>query len=87
MQRERAATNVEGSRQADYLKDEVAIRLCERLLVNKTHREIPPPPYLPPFLLSSSPYYTPLWCFSSTKGNNEQITNPSLLSLCPHNRT
>lgn len=34
MQKERAATNVEGSRQADYLKDEVAIRLCERLLVS-----------------------------------------------------
>lgn len=33
MQKERAAADVEGSRQADYLKDEVAIRLCERLLV------------------------------------------------------
>lgn len=33
LQKERAAANVEGSRQADYLKDEVAIRLCERLLV------------------------------------------------------
>ncbi|ROV87547.1 hypothetical protein VSDG_09781 [Cytospora chrysosperma] len=37
MQRERAAANVEGSRQADYLKDEVAIRLCERLLDIKRH--------------------------------------------------
>ncbi|ROW17011.1 hypothetical protein VPNG_01236 [Cytospora leucostoma] len=37
MQKERAATNVEGSRQADYLKDEVAIRLCERLLDIKRH--------------------------------------------------
>lgn len=56
MQRERAAANVEGSRQADYLKDEVATRLCERLLVNKhtytthihTHtstRTSLPPPY------------------------------------------
>lgn len=34
LQKERAASNVEGSRQADYLKDEVAIRLCERLLVS-----------------------------------------------------
>lgn len=33
MQKERAARDVELSRQADYLKDEVAIRLCERLLV------------------------------------------------------
>lgn len=33
LQKERAASNVEGSRQADYLKDEVATRLCERLLV------------------------------------------------------
>lgn len=33
LQKERAASNVEGSRQADYLKDEVAMRLCERLLV------------------------------------------------------
>ncbi|KIH91434.1 hypothetical protein SPBR_01786 [Sporothrix brasiliensis 5110] len=32
LQKERAAANVEASRQADYLKDEVAIRLCERLL-------------------------------------------------------
>lgn len=32
LQRERAAADVEGSRQADYLKDEVAVRLCERLL-------------------------------------------------------
>lgn len=33
LQKERAAADVEASRQADYLKDEVAIRLCERLLV------------------------------------------------------
>lgn len=33
LQKEKAAANVETSRQADYLKDEVAIRLCERLLV------------------------------------------------------
>ncbi|EFQ31675.1 methyltransferase domain-containing protein [Colletotrichum graminicola] len=32
LQKERAASNVEASRQADYLKDEVANRLCERLL-------------------------------------------------------
>jgi hypothetical protein len=33
LQKERAATDVERSRQVDYLKDEVAIRLSERLLV------------------------------------------------------
>ncbi|GKT47145.1 arginine-hydroxylase NDUFAF5, mitochondrial [Colletotrichum spaethianum] len=32
LQKERAASNLESSRQADYLKDEVANRLCERLL-------------------------------------------------------
>ncbi|KAH9893705.1 S-adenosyl-L-methionine-dependent methyltransferase [Xylariomycetidae sp. FL2044] len=32
MQKERAAADVEGSRVADYLKDEIANRLCERLL-------------------------------------------------------
>ena len=33
-QRERAARKVEASRQVDYLRDEVASRLCERLLVS-----------------------------------------------------
>lgn len=32
LQRERAAADVENSRVADYLRDEVAIRLCDRLL-------------------------------------------------------
>ncbi|GAB1313567.1 Arginine-hydroxylase NDUFAF5 [Madurella fahalii] len=32
LQKERAASNLEVSRQADYLKDEVAMRVCERLL-------------------------------------------------------
>ncbi|KAL7624254.1 hypothetical protein AAE478_005814 [Parahypoxylon ruwenzoriense] len=32
LQKERAASDVENSRVADYLKDEVAIRLCDRLL-------------------------------------------------------
>ncbi|VBB83629.1 Putative Methyltransferase [Podospora comata] len=32
LQRERAASNAEASRQADYLKDEVAMRVAERLL-------------------------------------------------------
>lgn len=32
LQKERAAANAEASRQTDYLKDEVAFRLCERLL-------------------------------------------------------
>jgi NADH dehydrogenase [ubiquinone] 1 alpha subcomplex assembly factor 5 len=36
MQRERAAANVEASRRTDYLRDEVAGRLCERLLVGCT---------------------------------------------------
>ena len=33
LQKDRAAINVEHSRKVDYLKDEVAMRLCERLLV------------------------------------------------------
>jgi NADH dehydrogenase [ubiquinone] 1 alpha subcomplex assembly factor 5 len=33
LQKDRAAQNVEESRKVDYLKDEVAMRLCERLLV------------------------------------------------------
>lgn len=40
MQKDRAARKVEQSRQVDYIKDEVAKRLCERLLVR------PPTPYL-----------------------------------------
>ena len=34
LQKDRAARNVEQSRKVDYLKDEVAMRLCERLLVS-----------------------------------------------------
>lgn len=37
MQKDRAARNVEQSRQVDYIKDEVARRLCERLLVRLTN--------------------------------------------------
>merc|ERR1712000_432623 len=37
MQKERAAANPEAGREADYLKDEVAIRLSERLLDVKRH--------------------------------------------------
>jgi len=33
LQRERSASNAESSRRVDYLRDEVAIRLCQRLLV------------------------------------------------------
>lgn len=33
-QRDRAARNVDESRKVDYIKDEVAMRLCERLLVD-----------------------------------------------------
>lgn len=36
LQKERAARNVEESRKVDYLKDEVAKRLCERLLVRSS---------------------------------------------------
>lgn len=42
LQKERAAANVEASRQTDYLKDEVAFRLCERLLVRGPAIRIPP---------------------------------------------
>ncbi|CAJ2511231.1 Uu.00g068560.m01.CDS01 [Anthostomella pinea] len=37
LQKERAAASIEESRVADYLKDEVAIRLCDRLLDIKRH--------------------------------------------------
>lgn len=37
LQKERAAGDIEQSRTADYLKDEVAARLCERLLDVKRH--------------------------------------------------
>ncbi|KAI1148613.1 S-adenosyl-L-methionine-dependent methyltransferase [Nemania diffusa] len=37
MQKERAAQDVENSRISDYLKDEVALRVCERLLDIKRH--------------------------------------------------
>lgn len=33
IQRERSAVNAEASREVDYLRDEIASRLCERLLV------------------------------------------------------
>lgn len=36
LQKDRAALNVDESRKVDYLKDEVAMRLCERLLVTTT---------------------------------------------------
>ncbi len=44
LQKERAAANADLSRQADYLKDEVAMRVCERLLVR------PQPTLLPPLI-------------------------------------
>ena len=34
LQRERAAADLESSRKVDYIRDEVAARLCERLLVS-----------------------------------------------------
>ena len=37
LQRERAASDPDASRQVDYLRDEVALRLCERLLDIKRH--------------------------------------------------
>lgn len=33
LQRERSASNAESSRKVDYLRDEIASRLCDRLLV------------------------------------------------------
>lgn len=36
LQRERAAADADSSRRVDYLRDEVALRLVERLLVNTT---------------------------------------------------
>jgi NADH dehydrogenase [ubiquinone] 1 alpha subcomplex assembly factor 5 len=35
LQKEKAAADVEGSRKVDYLRDEVASRLSERLLVDR----------------------------------------------------
>ncbi|KAI1106833.1 S-adenosyl-L-methionine-dependent methyltransferase [Jackrogersella minutella] len=41
LQKERAAADVENGRIADYLKDEVAIRLCDRLLdIKRTYPEV-----------------------------------------------
>ncbi|KAI1210734.1 S-adenosyl-L-methionine-dependent methyltransferase [Annulohypoxylon truncatum] len=41
LQKERAAADVEHSRVADYLKDEVAIRLCDRLLdIKRSYPEV-----------------------------------------------
>lgn len=42
-QRERAALAAEGSRRVDYLRDEVAKRLCERLLVRPIHISVDDP--------------------------------------------
>ena len=39
LQKDRAARNVEQSRNVDYLKDEVAMRLCERLLVSHSTKQ------------------------------------------------
>lgn len=44
MQKERAAANVEASRSVDYLRDEVASRLCERVLVRPFAFTSHPPP-------------------------------------------
>lgn len=41
LQKDRAARNVEESRKTDYLKDEVALRLCERLLVRDSLKQGP----------------------------------------------
>ena len=37
IQKDRAASNVETSRTVDYLKDEVAARVADRLMVNKVY--------------------------------------------------
>lgn len=39
LQKDRAARNIEESRKVDYLKDEVAMRLCERLLVSYSMKQ------------------------------------------------
>lgn len=39
LQKDRAARNVEESRKVDYLKDEVALRLCERLFVSRPAKQ------------------------------------------------
>lgn len=39
LQKDRAGQNVEESRKVDYLKDEVAKRLCERLLVRSPTKQ------------------------------------------------
>lgn len=44
LQKERAASNKERSRQVDYLRDEVALRLAERLLVRSALQSL----FLPP---------------------------------------
>ena len=43
LQKERAASNAEQSRKVEYIRDEVAQRLCERLLVWSVPSEINPP--------------------------------------------
>lgn len=40
LQKERAASDVEQSRTVDYLKDEIAARVADRLLVEKTKLKI-----------------------------------------------
>jgi hypothetical protein len=55
LQKERAAANPELSRQADYLKDEVAMRVCERLLVSKMHKPMQGNPFLLIPNLTSTP--------------------------------
>jgi hypothetical protein len=59
MQKERAAADTETSRSVDYLRDEVASRLCERVLVCTPHRStralLIDPGHKPPFPKSPRP--------------------------------
>lgn len=66
LQKERAAADVEGSRQADYLKDEVAVRLCERLLVGSTRH---------PMTCSYRP--SALWLTPPSRAAGHQATLPA----------
>ena len=65
LQKERAAVNIEDSRKVDYLRDEVAIRLCERLLVRPAPIPISFPIYSYSNLISTTKGYFPTFPFRS----------------------
>jgi NADH dehydrogenase [ubiquinone] 1 alpha subcomplex assembly factor 5 len=67
LQKERAAANAELGRQADYLKDEVAMRVCERLLVRSRPAPIEHRPVLPADLNPRTSSGTSLACSTSAQ--------------------